>query len=751
MNTPRSTPFGRLVVRALPLGALLLIGAAPAVFRTRSFPPASAWAETGIARGVRADSMRGFSAASAERERALEALLAQRVNRDSTGAAFRVLTAEPHAAGTARNKYLADWMADKYRAAGLEDVTLRRYDVYLPWPREVSVTMTAPTHYAATMKEDVVAADPDTKQDPGITYLGMSASGDVTAELVYASSGNPSDYDWLAAHGVDVRGKIVLVRYSVPYSYRGYKALVAQQHGAKALLIYSDPQEDGYRKGLTFPDGPWGPESHIQRGSITYDFIVPGDPLTPGWASVPGAKRIPLSEARSAPTIMMAPISWHDAKPLLEALTGPVAPPSWQGALPFTYRVGAGPATVHVKIDNDSATRAIWVVEGRITGTDEPDKYVVLGNHRDAWVFGGVDPSSGTATQLEMARVLGGLAMEGKRPRRSIVFASWDAEEWHLTGSTEWGEQFADDLKKNGIAYINVDGSTSGPNFESGNVASLNHLVVETVRDATDPATGGSILASWGKTLAGVHESVIGGGGARTGPPTKPIDYPENALGSGSDYTVFLNFLGLPVIGMDFDGPYGVYHSIYDDYYWMTHIGDPGFRYMTSMADVWGRMALRLANADVYPFDFQLYASRVGGFVEALAKEPGVERHVALGPVRAAQKRWLAAGTKLEAAQRAALALPASAARAHALSAMNEAMREVEQQFLLPGGIPGRPWFRHALYAPKFTYAAMSLPGVQEAADEQDWARANTQATALAARINAAAVMVERAVAAAPH
>ncbi|MDE3097811.1 MAG: folate hydrolase, partial [Chloroflexota bacterium] len=223
-------------------------------------------AKTDTALGARADSLRGFSAATADRERALEALLAQRVNRDSTGAAFRVLTGEPHPAGSARNKFLADWVADKYRAAGLEDVRLRRYDVYLPWPREVSVTMTAPTHYAATMKEDAVAADPDTKQDPGITYLGMSASGDVTAELVYASSGNPEDYDWLAAHGVDVRGKIVLVRYSVPYSYRGYKALVAQQRGVKALLIYSDPQEDGYRKGLTFPNGPWGPESHIQRG-----------------------------------------------------------------------------------------------------------------------------------------------------------------------------------------------------------------------------------------------------------------------------------------------------------------------------------------------------------------------------------------------------------------------------------------------------------------------------------------------------
>lgn len=406
--------------------------------------------------------IRGFSAASASREHALEALLAQRLNRDSTGAAFRVLTAEPHPAGSARNKYLADWVAQKYRAYGLEDVKLHRYDVYLPWPTEVSVTMLGPTRYKATLKEDAVAADPDTKLDPGPTYLGMSAAGDVTAEIVYASSGNPEDYDWLAAHGVDVKGKIALVRYSVPYGYRGYKALIAQQRGVKALLIYSDPQEDGYRKGLTVSDGPYGPESHIQRGALTYDFIVPGDPLTPGWASVAGARRIPVAEARSVPTIMMVPLSWRDAKPLLAALTGPVAPAAWQGALPFTYRVGSGPTTVHVKVAMDDSIRPIWVVEGRIGGSDERDKYVVLGNHRDAWVFGGVDPSSGTATQLELARVLGGLARDGHRPRRSIVFASWDAEEWHLTGSTEWGEQFADDLRKNAIAYP-ISMSTARP------------------------------------------------------------------------------------------------------------------------------------------------------------------------------------------------------------------------------------------------------------------------------------------------
>lgn len=707
--------------------------------------------------------IRGFSPAGAERERTLESLLAQRLNRDSTGAAFRVLTAEPHQAGTARNKYLADWIAEKWRADGLEDVKLHRYDVYLPWPKEVSVTMIAPARYEATLREDVVPADPDTKLDPGLTYLGMSASGDVTGELLYASSGNPSDYDWLEKQGIDLKGKIALVRYSVPYSYRGYKALVAQQRGIKALLIYSDPQEDGYRKGLTFPYGPWGPESHIQRGSLTYDFIVPGDPLTPGWASVAGAKRIPIADAKSAPTIMMVPLSWHDAKPLLSALGGPVAPASWQGALPFTYRTGPGPATVRVKVqmdEGDQAIRPIWVVEGRIMGSEEPDKYVVLGNHRDAWVFGAVDPSSGTATQLELARVLGGLAREGKRPRRTIVFASWDAEEWHLTGSTEWGEQFADDLRKNGIAYINVDGSTSGPNFNAGAVASLNRLIVETARDVTDPKSGGSLLEAWGASLADAGDRVIGGGASRTVTSRQAIDYPGNALGSGSDYTVFLNFLGLPIVEMSFGGPYGVYHSIYDDYYWMTHFGDPGFRYMTAMSDVWGRLALRLANADVYPFDFVLYASRLSGWVDALAAQPGVASRLDLRAVRAAQRRWLAAGAKMETAMRAALQAPAAPAaparsapgeRTRSLAAMNDALRGVEQELLFADGIPDRPWFRHSLYAPRATYAAMTLPGIQEAAEKKDWTLAGAQVTALARRVNAAAAMVERAAALAPR
>lgn len=664
--------------------------------------------------------IRGFGAATGHRQAALEADLASRLSRDSTGAYFRVFTERPHPAGSIRNRELAEYLADRLRQYGWEDVTLHRYDVLLPWPDRVKVTMVAPSRFEASLVEDGYPVDRDSYQDAGPTYLGMSASGDVTGELIYANSGNPADYEWLKARGIDPAGKIALVRYSNPYSYRGFKALTAERYGLKAMLIYSDPAEDGFARGPTFPDGPWGPESHIQRGAISYDFIVPGDPLTPGWASIDGARRIAEAESRAVPKIIAVPLSYRDARPLLQALGGPDAPAAWRGALPMNYRVGAGPATVRVEVAMDGKTRSIWNVEARIRGSDQPDQTVVLGNHRDAWVFGAVDPSSGTATQLELARVLGALVREGKRPRRTIVMASWDAEEWHLTGSTEWGEQFAEVLGRQAVAYLNVDGSTSGSIFGASAVASLNPLVLETARDVADPA-GGSVLERWAR-----------------GQPADGLV--ENKLGSGSDYTVFLNHLGLPIVDLAFNGPYGVYHSIYDNYYWMTHHGDPGFRYMTAMAEVWGRMALRLANADALPFDFRLTADRVGVFLTELGQVPGVSGRLDLRAAGAARRRLAAAADRVEAAVNAAMAAGDQAR----LAGLNQRLLAVERAWLLPEGIPGRPWFRHALYAPKFTYAAMELPGVREAVDEGNWVRAREQVARLTERMEA----VERALAA---
>ena len=644
------------------------------------------------------------------------------LSRDSTGAFFRYLTDRPHPAGSLRNRELAEYVADRLRQYGWEDVKLLKYDVLLPWPERVRVSLLAPHRYDATLVEDGYPVDQDSYQDAGPTYFGMSGSGDVTGELVYASSGNPADYEWLKAQGIDLAGKIALVRYSNPYSYRGFKALTAERYGLKALLVYSDPREDGFTRGVTFPDGPWGPESHIQRGAISYDFMVPGDPLTPGWASVDGARRIAAADSKAVPRIIAVPLSYRDARPLLEALGGPETPESWKGALPIVYRAGPGPAVVRVEVQMDGKTRSIWDVEARITGAVEPEQTVILGNHRDAWVFGAVDPSSGTATQLELARVLGGLLKQGQRPRRTIVLANWDAEEWHLTGSTEWGEQFAAQLSEHAVAYLNVDGSASGPQFGASAVASLNHLVVEAARDVADPS-GGSVLDAWAANEWG--------GAARP----DSLGLVVNRLGSGSDYTVFLNFLGIPIADLAFSGPYGVYHSSYDDYYWMTHFGDPGFRYMTTMADLWGRMALRLANAAVVPLDYRQTARRVSEFVDSLAALPGAAKQLDWKPVRAAL-------SGLASAANAAAAEALAGGDSLRLAGINRRLLMAERQWLLADGIPGRPWFKHALYAPKFTYAALELPGVREAIDAGDWSRARRELGRVVERIRAVSVVL---------
>jgi N-acetylated-alpha-linked acidic dipeptidase len=674
----------------------------------------------------------GFSPGAAAIQRQLEQRLVDSLSVDTVARHFRFLTEEPHPAGSARNLELAEYTRDRFIEYGLEDVELVRYDVLLPLPKTVEVEMVAPTSFTASLREDGYPEDKDSwAPEVGPTFIGMSASGDVTGEVIYAHSGNPADYDWLESQGIDPRGKIAIVRYSMPYSYRGFKAWEAERRGVKALIIYSDPMEDGYRKGEVFPHGPWGPASHIQRGAITYDFIVPGDPLTPGWASVEGARRIASHEARSVPKIVAVPMSWRDAQPILEALGGPVAPSAWQGALPLTYHVGPGPATVRVHVDMDDEVRPIWVVTGAVRGRDEPESTVVLGNHRDAWVYGAVDPSSGSATLLEEARLLGALAKEGLRPRRTVVLASWDAEEWHLTGSTEWGEQFAEKLGRGAVAYLNVDGSVSGPEFSVSGVASLNALVESVAADVLDPNSR--------QDLRTTFERRQGGGEGAEEPAPGLVD---NDLGSGSDYTVFLNFLGVPIIDMAFEGPYGVYHSQYDSHYWMTRFGDPGLRYMTAMAEVWGKMALRLANAELLPYDFSAYATTIGGFLDRIAADDAAGQRLDLTAARAAVERWQAAAGRLAERSSAVLAVNPSG---DSLQGVNEALKRVERELLLPDGIPDRPWFKHALYAPRFTYAAMSLPGVTEAVEASDWPRATRQLDALAARLEAAALRIEEA------
>ena len=667
----------------------------------------------------------GFSPANAAAEHNLEATFQALPSPEKAREWHRLFTAEPHPAASAQNNKLAEFMAREWRKQGWEDVTLRRYDVLHSSPRSVSLEMTAPIHFKASLSEDLYEIDPDTKNSAiSGSYFGYSASGDVTAELVYAHSGNPEDYELLRKNGISVKGKIVIVRYSNPYSYRGFKALTAEREGAAALLIYSDPAEDGYTLGKVFPDGPWGPESHIQRGAITYDYIVPGDPTTPGWASVVGAKRIAPEEARSLPKIIALPLSWRDAKPLLENMTGPAVPKEWRGALPITYRF-TGAVKVHLTVDMDTSVKPYTVVEARIHGSELPDEWVLVGNHRDAWVYGGVDPVSGTASMMEFTRSLGALKQGGIRPRRTIIVCSWDGEEYALTGSTEWGEQFAEELKKKLVAYLNVDesvggaASTAGPEglrFEPSAVASLAPMLVEASKDVRAPS-GKSLYAAW--RAASMRDKKL------SGPPADSA-LVETRIGSGSDHTVFLNHLGRPVINLRFAGDYGVYHSAYDDHFWMSRIGDPTFEYHTALTQIWGLTALRLANSDILPFDFAANARALREFLRELETLNKITPQQL--PLKQLYERI--AGLETAGKQLCEITmrdLATGNVNPEKVQHLNEQLLQVESNWLDPAGIPGRPWFQHILYSARYTYAHLEFPGLTEAIEGANWKLAAEQ------------------------
>jgi N-acetylated-alpha-linked acidic dipeptidase len=665
----------------------------------------------------------GFSARTLPAQQRLEERIRRFVSTDRIQADHKFLTDEPHVAGSPRDRELAEWTAARWRDAGLEDVQIVEHQVLLPYPEEISVELTAPKAWRASLREEPIEGDPDSFADNvGLPYHAYTASGDVTAPVVYAGSGNPTDYDWLQSQGIDIKGKIALVRYSVPYSYRGFKALTAQKRGAAGIIIYSDPADDGFKKGKVYPDGPWGPESHIQRGGIVYDFMVPGDPLTPGWPSVPGAKRISANEATSLPTIISVPMSYKDARVILESLGGPEAPQAWQGGLPISYRIGGKDAVVRMNVRCDDKVRAIWTVTGRIRGASEPNAWVVVGNHRDAWIYGGVDPSSGSASLMELVRTLGSMARDGVRPQRTIVFASWDAEEFTLTSSTEWGEQFEKELHENAVAYINVDSSASGPNFTASAVPALNRLVAESAGAVTDPNTSVPITQAWKQR--GVKER-------GTLPTGAGEDLVNNRLGSGSDYTVFLNFVGIPIVDMAFDGPYGVYHSMYDDHQWLSRIGDPGFKYHAAMTQLWAIMTTRLANAELLPLDYRPYAVRVNEFLAE------AERSAATRFERARAANARLAGAAEHTASYGATALDAGSKTR--LDELNRALMGAERALLDMEGIPGRPWYRHQIYAPRFTYAPEPLPGLTEAIEAHDAGRTQEQEQKLAAALDRAA------------
>jgi N-acetylated-alpha-linked acidic dipeptidase len=657
---------------------------------------------------------------------------------------LRTLTQAPHVAGTAEDKATADYVAQKFREAGLE-TEIAEYRVWINYPSEISVDVTAPAgvQMHGPTREHV---DGDTlPDDPRVVmpFNGMSPSGDVEADVVYANYGSPEDFKKLDQLKVDVRGKIVVARYG--QNFRGVKALVAQEHGAAALIIYSDPADDGWRRGDKYPDGPWRPTTGVQRGSIGFMFEFPGDPTTPGIASVPSlpdSKRISPEQSAQLPKIPTTPLSYGDAWPILEHLSGPDSPREWQGALPFTYHVGPGPVKVKMHLKQDYQFRTIWDVIGRVRGQISPDELVVAGNHRDAWVYGAVDPNSGTAAMLEAVHGLGELLKSGWKPNRTIVLGSWDAEEEGLIGSTEWGEEHQAELA-NAVAYFNMDVAVSGASFGASSVPSLKHFIADVTKAVPSPK-GGTVYDVWKKATqpgsqSGQSSPDAIGEMRRTPAAQGNLDVSVGDLGSGSDYTVFLQHLGVPSTDITSSGSYGVYHSAFDNINWFKRYADPNFLYEQEMARVFGIEILRMADADVLPYDYEEYGKEVAAYIEAAKKKADVEfgaNQIMFRDAEQAAHRFEQLGAKILAKQ----SKPGSES-----VKLNQALLATERGLLIPQGLPTRPWFRHAIYAPgRYTgYAAVVIPGINEAIDRHDLALVRQQVAALAAALQSATAALE--------
>jgi N-acetylated-alpha-linked acidic dipeptidase len=665
-------------------------------------------------------------------------------NAKLAGEELKILTAAPHWASSPEDHQTALYVADKFRAAGLQ-TTIQPFRVWLNKPVSIEIEafdatgkklMSGPTPEHVDPK--AYGGDPF-QNDPRIlpAFNGSSPSGDVTADVVYADFGTLDDFKKLASLGVSVKGKIVLVRYGE--NFRGVKVYIAQQYGAAGVLIYSDPADDGYVKGDVYPRGPYRPATAVQRGSVQFLPLYPGDPETPGVAStpdLPDAARITDPAKMNQPSIPSNPISYHDAEPILAALNGPESPREWQGGLPFTYHLGGtGAVKVHMHLVQDYKLRTIWDVVGTIDGSDPDQKedWVVAGNHRDAWVYGAVDPNSGTAAMLEAVHGLGDLLKQGWKPKRRIVICSWDAEEEGLMGSTEWAEMHAKELA-HAVAYFNTDVGVAGPDFTASAVPSLKEFVRDVTRQVPSPK-GGTVYEQWQATQQAAPQ--------RRG-HAMSVDVPAGRevtignLGSGSDYTPFIQHLGVPSTDIGSEGSYGVYHSTFDDYTWFTKFADPTFAYEQQQARVFGLEILHMADADVLPYDYRLYGKDVVGYVaDAQKQATAAKLSVDFSATTAAAGRFAAAGEKVYAMQSAPMGTDEAK--------LNLALRDAESALLNDAGLPRRSWYKHTIYAPgEYTgYAAVVIPGVTEGIEAKDNARTQGQLDALAAALNRSATILE--------
>jgi N-acetylated-alpha-linked acidic dipeptidase len=633
-------------------------------------------------------------------------------NADTLREQLRMLSEEPHHAGAAGSKRVADQLLARFQSYGL-DARLERFEALMPYPTSRTLEMLAPVRWTARLLEPEIREDKDSGDPDQLpTFNAYSPDGDVTGDVVYVNYGTPEDYAVLDSLGISVRGRIVLARYG--RSWRGIKPKVAAERGAIATLIYSDPRDDGFFAGDVYPVGPMRNENGVQRGSVMDMPRYPGDPMSPGWGSVEGARKLAMDEIITFSPIPVMPISYADALPILENLGGPVAPQSFRGSLPTTYHFGPGPARVHVALRFDWQVRPIWNVVATVPGSRWPDQWIIFGNHHDAWVNGAEDPLSGMVSLGEMARSIGALLRTGWRPARTLVFIGWDAEEWGLLGSTEWAEHHADELREKAVAYINSDTNNRGW-LQAAGSHSLETFVREIARDVRDPDSNGSVL------------EVLAARGRATGDTAFALA----ALGSGSDYTAFLDHVGLPSLNLSYGGgaQAGIYHSIYDSFDHYRRFMDTTFAYGVTEARTLATAALRLADAPILPFDFGPVARTYGRYVDEIesaarantatsALDLGVVRQ-ALGHVDEAARAWESAYQR--AMERlAGLDARALGSLAAQLAQINRLLYQSEQRLTEESGLPERPWFRHLIYAPGFYtgYGVKTMPGIREAVED---------------------------------
>lgn len=702
-------------------------------------------------------SLTGYTAADSLAERRWEIQFSGVPAAAAAREHLRRLTAQPHVAGTPEDNATAVYVRDQMRSFGLVS-DLKEYQVLLPYPRRPSIVeMIAPRRQRLRSQEPVIAEDPSSS-NPKIIPLfnGYGASGDVTAQVVYVNYGLPGDYEALKKVGVDVKGKIAIARYG--NSFRGVKAKVAQDNGAVALIIYSDPADDGYAQGDVFPKGPMRPEGSAQRGSVQFLFIYPGDPLTPGVPAVPGTQRLSQSEVANMPRIPVQPMSYGDARLLLQPMRGPLRPKGFQGGLPFAYHVGGtDDVRLHLKTDIEFVTRTIWNVITRIDGDEEKDRWVVLGNHRDAWTFGAVDPNSGTTAMLEAARGWGQLVKSGWKPRRTILLCSWDGEEQGLIGSTEWAEENGPELKEKAVAYLNMDSAVSGSNFGASSVPSLWKLIRSVTRDVRDPKTRKTVYQVW-KERARANLPAAELTDPVTGVDTPIAEARIAALGSGSDFTPFLQHLGVPAMDLGFGGDYGVYHSAYDSFYWMSRFGDPTFEYHVTAARVLGIMAMRLADASGLPLDYTDYAAELNDFLKETSRMAVKAKLTDSFEGKAIQeaiddlaqealrieKRRNETITEIEKTRvEANNSYPRALAR---LRRINDALMGAERALIDDRGLRGRSWYKHQVYAPGYYtgYAALPLPDLRQAIEDHNSVNAGEAAQRIAEAIRRATEVLRR-------